>query len=89
MVSKSLQHYVDGINLFAQMYAKAKMLDYAPLNLGLRHDLKQVLDRIEGDLSPENLTCDGELSRSQVSQKYRRLISLQQEVKNLMEKVTA
>ena len=83
-VSANLKHYVDGINLFAQMYANSKKLDYMPLNLGLKHDLKQVLDQIEGELSPENLTCDGELAPSAVRGKARRLHQLKAEVETLM-----
>jgi ribosomal protein L15 len=32
-----------------------------------------VADSLDSDLSPENLTCDGELPRSQVQAKYRQL----------------
>ena len=34
---------------------------------------KQVAEMIDAALSPENLTCDGELPRSQVQAKYRAL----------------
>jgi hypothetical protein len=32
-----------------------------------------VANSLDSDLSPENLTCDGELPRSQVQAKYRQL----------------
>jgi len=34
---------------------------------------QRVADSIDADLSPENLSCDGELPRSQVQAKYRQL----------------
>jgi uncharacterized coiled-coil protein SlyX len=34
---------------------------------------QEVADSIDADLSPENLSCDGELPRSQVQAKYRQL----------------
>jgi hypothetical protein len=34
---------------------------------------QEVANSIDADLSPENLTCDGELPRSQVQAKYRQL----------------
>jgi hypothetical protein len=34
---------------------------------------KRLALTIDSELSPENLTCDGELSRSQVNARYRQL----------------
>ena len=34
---------------------------------------QRVADSLDADLSPENLSCDGELPRSQVQAKYRQL----------------
>jgi hypothetical protein len=34
---------------------------------------QEVANSLDSDLSPENLTCDGELPRSQVQAKYRQL----------------
>ena len=36
---------------------------------------KRVAEAIDSELSPENLTCDGELPRSQVQARYRTLTS--------------
>ena len=36
---------------------------------------KRVAESIDCELSPENLTCDGELPRSQVQARYRALTS--------------
>ena len=45
--------------------------------------MKQIIEklrRIENELSPENLTCDGELSRSQVAAKQARLMKERKEL---------
>ena len=39
-------------------------------NLNSYKDRQALADMIDASLSPENLTCDGELSRSQVNQKF-------------------
>jgi len=36
-------------------------------------DIKDKFFKLVGELSPENLTCDGELSDSQVAKKYKAL----------------
>lgn len=36
-----------------------------------RTDKTELLERLEGELSPENLTCDGELSASEVRAKAK------------------
>ena len=44
---------------------------------------QRVGDQINHDLSPENLSCDGELSRSQVNARYRRLTSVAKQLVKL------
>lgn len=34
---------------------------------------QRVANSLDADMSPENLTCDGELSRTQVARRYREL----------------
>ena len=36
-------------------------------------DRQKIADKIDARLSPENLTCDGELGRAEVDRRYRRL----------------
>jgi hypothetical protein len=38
---------------------------------------------IDSALSPENLTCDGELPRSQVNRRYRELMTAARQLKQL------
>jgi hypothetical protein len=44
---------------------------------------QRVASMIDSDLSPENLTCDGELPRSQVQAKHRALTAAAKELVKL------
>jgi hypothetical protein len=44
---------------------------------------QKVADMIDSALSPENLTCDGELPRSQVNRRYRELMTAARQLKQL------
>ena len=54
---KKLQRYLDRKNQWNAIFGGK------PLVIG--QDNQRIADMIDGDLSPENLTCDGELPRSQ------------------------
>jgi hypothetical protein len=43
----------------------------APLSLDSDSDRRAIARKIDSCLSPENLTCDGELSRAEVDRKFR------------------
>ena len=51
----NLNAYLARINQFARLFNKRQ------LTLDSAADRKQIAEGLEGDLSPENLTCDGEL----------------------------
>lgn len=38
-------------------------------------EILKAIDRIDCNLSPENLSCDGELSRTEVNRRYRALMA--------------
>jgi hypothetical protein len=44
---------------------------------------QRVADMIDSCLSPENLTCDGELPRAEVNRRYKELISAAKQLKKL------
>jgi hypothetical protein len=44
---------------------------------------QRVADMIDSALSPENLTCDGELPRSEVNRRYRELTTAAKQLKQL------
>ena len=57
----------------AQKNSWGKIFGSKPLSLNNAQDRKAIAQSIDADLSPENLCCDGELPRSQVQAKYKRL----------------
>jgi hypothetical protein len=48
---------------------------------------QRVADMIDSALSPENLTCDGELPRSEVNRRYRELMTAAKQLRQLDPKV--
>ncbi len=79
---KNLKAYVEARNKWAKIFGNTQ------------YDLKNVADRqrlaeiIDSELSPENLTCDGELSATQVRSRYRSLITVANELKAFDPNVT-
>lgn len=51
-----------------------------PLSLLNAKDRQKIADKIDAALSPENLTCDGELSAGQVRGKHAYLTRVAQEL---------
>jgi hypothetical protein len=75
--SKTLTEYVEGRNRIRAMFKQR------PLSLNRAQDRQQLADDIDCSLSPENLTCDGELPRSVVDRKYRMLTRCARELQKL------
>jgi hypothetical protein len=44
---------------------------------------QRVADMIDSALSPENLTCDGELPRAEVNRRYNELMTVAKQLKQL------
>jgi hypothetical protein len=78
----TLEAYVEQRNAYAKIFGKT------PLSLLKAEDRQRIANMIDGDLSPENLTCDGELSRSAVQAKYRQLTRAAQELQSIDPSVT-
>jgi len=72
-----LTDYVEQRNRFNAIFGKA------PLSLAIAADRQRIADMIDSDLSPENLTCDGELSRSVVQLKYKKLTTAAAQLKKV------
>lgn len=64
---KELKAYVERKNKFAAIFGEK------PLSLDSAADRAKIAANIDCELSPENITCDGELPRSQVQARYRLL----------------
>jgi hypothetical protein len=73
----SLTAYVDRKNSFAKIFGSRQ------LSLQNATDRQAIADSIDSDLSPENLTCDGELSRTQVQARYKALTKAAKELQKL------
>lgn len=62
---KELKEFVDRENKWSAIFKEK------PLDLKSAADRKKIAGKIDACLSPENLTCDGELTRTQVNAKFK------------------
>jgi hypothetical protein len=81
-MSKALQKFIEAKNHWNSFFN------------GEQYEIKtakgrqRVADMIDAALSPENLTCDGELPRAEVNRRYKELISAAQGLKKLDPSIT-
>ncbi len=61
---KALQTYIDNKNRWNALF-KGEQFE-----LKSAEGRKRVAQSLDADLSPENLTCDGELSRQEIRMRY-------------------
>ncbi len=73
----ALATYLDRKNSFAKLFGQRA------LSLQVAADRQSIANSIDADLSPENLSCDGELPRSQVQARYKQLTAAANELKRL------
>ncbi len=66
---KALQAYIDRQNKWNSLFSGNKVV----YEVGTAKGRRFVAQSIDAALSPENLTCDGELSRAEVNRRYREL----------------
>ena len=64
---KELKEYLDQKNRWNTI------LNYPQLSLKSKADRQKIADSIDAALSPENLTCDGELPRATVIARHKQL----------------
>lgn len=62
---KQLKEFVERENKWSAIFGSPA------LDLNSAADRKRIAGKIDACLSPENLTCDGELTRAQVDAKFR------------------
>ena len=74
---KALNAYIDQKNKWNKLF-KGKQYEIATAK-----GRQEIADSLDCDLSPENLTCDGELPRSQVQVRYRALTAAAKDLKQL------
>jgi hypothetical protein len=73
----ALTDFVEQHNRWNAIFGKA------PLSLAIAADRQRIAGMIDSGLSPENLTCDGELSRAAVQKKYKQLTQAAQQLKKV------
>ena len=74
VVGAELQEFVDRQNAMARAFKSSVF------TLDTASDRQHIADSIDAALSPENLTCDGELPRATVQAKYRSLTRAAQQL---------
>ena len=78
VVMKNLTAYVDHKNFMQKLFGKPSY------SLSNPADLKRLMDSIECDLSPENLTCDGEVYGAALIAKARHLNTIKKDLATLI-----
>lgn len=75
---KALQAYIEKENKW-----NAYFCTQDPYEIKTAKGRQRVADSIDSALSPENLTCDGELPRSTVQARYRALTAAAKDLQKL------
>ena len=68
---KALKTYIDNKNKYMSLFRGQRT--EALYEVQTAAGRKRVAETIDSALSPENLTCDGELSRTETNRRYREL----------------
>jgi len=80
---------ISNLETYLEMKNKwSKIFNGKELSLLNAQDRQKIADSLNADLSPENLTCDGELPRSQVQQRYQFLTRCARELQSIDSSVT-
>lgn len=77
---KALQAYIKKQNDWDGLFNR---VNARPLGIDTPEDRQRLARRIDNELSPENLTCDGELSRAEVNRRYNNLIRVAEQLRKL------
>ena len=78
----TIEQYVEQKNKWRAIF------NQKPLSLLNKQDRQTIANSIDSELSPENLTCDGELPRSVVQLKMRNLTRCAEELLSIDPSVT-
>jgi hypothetical protein len=78
----NIEQYVENKNRWRLIFNQKS------LSLLNAQDRQTIANSIDSELSPENLTCDGELRGSQVQQKFRYLTRCAEELLSIDPSVT-
>lgn len=75
MARFAIEQYVEQQNRWIAVFGQK------PLSLSNEQDRAKIAQRLDADLSPENLTCDGELRGAEVKKRYNFLTKAARELK--------
>ena len=78
---KALQTYIDNKNKYQALFRGQRT--EALYEVTTAEGRKRVAGMIDSDLSPENLSCDGELPRAEVQKRYNFLTRAAKELKSI------
>ena len=73
----AIEQYVDQKNKWITMFGQPG------LSLLNKSDRQKIADSLDADLSPENLTCDGELRGAELQKRYNFLTKAAKELKSI------
>ena len=73
----TLESFVERENKFSAIFG------HKPLSLLNAKDRQRIADKIDGALSPENLSCDGELPRAEVARRFKFLTRCADELRSI------
>ena len=73
----TLESVVERENKFSAIFG------HKPLSLLNAGDRQRIADKIDGALSPENLSCDGELPRAEVARRFKFLTRCADELRSI------
>ena len=76
---KALQTYIDNKNKYQALFRGQRT--EALYEVTTAAGRKRVAGMIDSDLSPENLSCDGELPRAEVNRRYKELMTAARQLK--------
>ena len=68
---RALTTFIDNKNRYASLFRGQRTEPVYKIQTAAGR--KRVAEMIDSDLSPENLSCDGELPRAEVNRRYREL----------------
>jgi len=77
---KHLEQYLERMSFWRVNVEKKPAYTIAGLT---RAEAERVMESLEADLSPENLSCDGELSRSEQTKRFKLYSGAMKELNSL------
>lgn len=77
MSISTIEHYVEQKNSWSKMFGET------PLSLLNAADRQQIAASLDSALSPENLSCDGEVRGAELQAKYRYLTRAAKELQSI------